>query len=251
MKIHASLLMLCLAASLSLAQDTKPTTPQKFGPTVEITAEPSHHLKIENDYIRAYYAEVAPQQSTLMHHHGTDYIGVSFGPNEIDSTSPDGKVKHVVFADGQVTYTPAGVVHTFTDRASTPFRNATVELLQNHGGPVCVNNCASDPRTKDWPPLTGESKLIGYGDTFRISEAIIKPQQAVSTDEPFPHLVILVTDMHAHSGPPGTGGTDFSQKAGDMMFHGGHPDHGLTNVGDHEMRLVVIEFKPVPAPAKE
>jgi quercetin dioxygenase-like cupin family protein len=247
MKIHAPLLMLCLAASLSLAQDTKPTTQSKFGPTVEIPAEPSHHLKIQNDYIRAYYAEVAPQQSTLMHHHGTDYIGVSFGPNEIDSTSPDGKVKHVVFADGQVTYTPAGVVHAFTDRASTPFRNATVELLQNHGGPVCVNNCASDPRAKEWPPLTEESKLIGYGDTFRISEAIIKPQQTVSTDEPFPHLVVLVTDMHAHTGPPGNGGMDFSQKAGDMMFHGGHPDHGLTNVGDHEMRLVVIEFKPAPA----
>ncbi len=142
MKIHVSLWMLCLAASLSLAQDTKPTTPSKFGPTVEIPAEPSHHLKIENEYIRAYYAEVAPQQSTLMHHHGTDYIGVSLGPNEIDSTSPDGKVKHVVFEDGQVTYTPAGVVHAFTDRASTPFRNATIELLQNHGGPVCVNNCA-------------------------------------------------------------------------------------------------------------
>ena len=48
---------------------------------------------------------------------------------------------------------------------------------------------------KDWPPLTGETKLIGYGDTFRISETIIKPQQTISTDEPFPHLVVLVTDM--------------------------------------------------------
>ena len=107
-----------------------------------------------------------------------------------------------------------------------------------------MNNCASDPRAKDWPPLTEESKLIGYGDTFRISEAVIKPRQTVSTDEPFPHLVIMVTDMHAHAGPPGSGGMDVNQKAGDMMFHGGHPDHGLTNVGDHEMRLIVMEFKP-------
>ena len=236
--------MLCLAASLSLAQDTKPTTPSKFGPTVEIPAEPSHHLKIENEYIRAYYAEVAPQQSTLMHHHGTDYIGVSLGPNEIDSTSPDGKVKHVVFEDGQVTYTPAGVVHAFTDRASTPFRNATIELLQNHGGPVCVNNCADDPRAKDWTPLTPESKLIGYGDSFRISEATIKPQQTVSNEEAFPHLVILLTDMHVHSGEPGSKGTDMDQKAGTMIFHDGHGNQGLTNTGAADLRLVVMEFKP-------
>jgi hypothetical protein len=133
--------------------------------------------------------------------------------------------------------------------AATPFHNATIELLQNHGHPVCLNmnSCASDPRAKDWPPLTEEAKLIGYGDTFRILETIIKPQQTISTDEPFPHLVVLVTDMHAHTGPPGSGGMDMNQKAGTMMFHGGHPDHGLTNVGDHEMRLIVLEFKPAPA----
>jgi quercetin dioxygenase-like cupin family protein len=251
MKIHAPLLMLCLAASLSLAQDTKPTNQSKFGPTVEIPADATHQLKIENEYFRAYYVTIAPQQSTLMHHHGYDYVAVALGHTVIDSTAPDGAVKHIALEDGDVRYTPAGLIHAGTDMAATPFHNATIELLQNHGHPVCVNNCASDPRAKDWSPLTGESKLIGYGDTFRISEAIIKPQQTVSTDEPFPHLVVMVTDMHAHAGPPGNGGMDFSQKAGDMMFHGGHPDHGLTNVGDHEMRLIVMEFKPAPAPAKE
>ena len=246
MKIHASLLMLCLAASLSLAQDTKPTTQSKFGPTVEIPADATHQLKIENEYLRAYYVTIAPQQSTLMHHHGYDYVAVTFGHAVTDSTAPDGAVKHIVLEDGAVGYTPAGLIHAVTDTAPTTFHNATIELLQNHGHPVCVNNCASDPRAKDWPPLTEDWKLIGYGDTFRISEAIIKPQQTISTDEPFPHLVVMVTDMHAHSGPPGSGGMDFSQKAGDMMFHGGHANHGLTNTGAQDVRLIVMEFKPAP-----
>ena len=245
MKTHAFLLLLCLAAAcLAVAQDAKQAVPDKSGTTVEITAEPSHHLKIDNPYFRAFYIDVAPHQSTLMHHHGYDYLAVALGHTEIDSITSNGTVKHVVLEDGAVGYTPAGLTHVATNLAATPFRNATIELLQNQGHPVCVKNCENDPRAKDWPPLTAESKLIGYGDTFRISEAIIKPKQTVSTEEPSPHLVIMLTDMQAHTGQPGSGGMDFSQKTGDMMFHAGHPDHGLTNTGDQEIRLVVVEFKP-------
>src|ERR1035437_6131203 len=119
MKIHSSLLMLCLAASLSLAQDTKQTTPPKFGPTVEIPADATHHLKIENEYIRAYYVEVAPQQSTLMHHHGNDYVSVALGHTVIDSIAPDGAVKHIVLEDGDVRYTPAGMIHAVRSEEHT------------------------------------------------------------------------------------------------------------------------------------
>ncbi len=250
MKIPSCLLLLCTLASFALAQDAKPTAPGKFGPTVEIPADATHQLKIENEYFRAYYVTIAPQKSTLMHHHGYDYIAVALGHTVIDVYALDGTAKHVVLENGDVRYTPAGVVHAVTNMADAQFHNATIELLQNHG-PVCVNKCADDPRAKDWPPLTPESKLIGYGDTFRISEATIKPQQTVSNEEAFPHLVILLTDMHAHSGPQGSGGMEFNQKAGDMMFHGGHANHGLTNIGDQDMRLIVMEFKLASAPTKD
>jgi len=244
MKTLRLLVFICISAGLALAQDAKQATLEKYGPTVEITAEPSHHLKIDNSDIRAFYVDVAPGRSTKMHHHGYDYMAVVFGHSEIDSITPDGTVKHVVLEDGAVGYTPAGLTHVATDLATTPFRNATIELLQNNGHPVCVKNCENDPRAKDWPPLTPESKLIGYGDTFRISLATIKPKQTVSTDEAYPHLVVMLTDMHAHTGGEGSDGMDFNGKTGDMMYHGGHPDHGLTNIGDQDIRLVVVEFKP-------
>jgi mannose-6-phosphate isomerase-like protein (cupin superfamily) len=244
MKTRNLLMVLCLCAGTVLAQDAKPAAPVTSSATVEITAEPSHHLKIDNPYIRAFYIEVAPQQSTLMHHHGKDYIAVAFGHTEIDSVAPDGTVKHVVLEDGDVRYTPAGLTHVAADKASTTFRNATIELMENNGHPVCVNKCQDDPRAKDWPALHEGSKLIGYGDTFRITEATIQPKQTISTDEPFPHLVVVLTDMQVHTGPQGSGGMDFNQKAGDMIFHGGHADHGLTNTSDQPLRLVVVEFKP-------
>ena len=244
MKNYRLLLVLLCSACFALAQNAKPAAPDKNAAPVEITAEPMHHLKISNQYIRAFYVDVPPHQSTLMHHHGYDYLAVIFGHADIDSITPDGTVKHVAFEDGAVGYTPAGLTHVATDDDATPFRNATIELLQNNGHPVCVKNCENDPRAKDWPALGAESKLIGYGDTFRISLATIKPNQTVSNEEAFPHLAILLTDMSLHMGPAGSAGMDFNQKTGYMMYHGGHPDHGLTNVGDQDARLIVVEFKP-------
>src|SRR5580704_7524773 len=40
---------------------------------VEITAEPSHHLALDNEYVRVFKVEVAPHSSTLMHRHRHDY----------------------------------------------------------------------------------------------------------------------------------------------------------------------------------
>jgi quercetin dioxygenase-like cupin family protein len=145
MKTYTLLGMLSLVAAVALAQDAKPTSQGKFGPTVEIPADATHHQKIENEYIRAYYVEIAPQQSTLMHHHGNDYVAVALGPTVIDVYAPDGTVKHVLLEDGDVRYTPAGVIHAVTNMATKPFHNATIELLQNHGGRVCVNIAPTTP----------------------------------------------------------------------------------------------------------
>ena len=41
---------------------------------VEITAEPSHHLALENNYVRVFKVEVAPHAATLMHRHRHDYV---------------------------------------------------------------------------------------------------------------------------------------------------------------------------------
>lgn len=242
MKLSPYLVILAFCAAAAWAQDS---TPAKSAPVVAITDEPSHHQKLDNEYIRVFAVDVAPHKSTLMHHHDKDYVSVAFGHTQIDSVTPDGMVKHVTLEDGDVRYTPAGLTHVATNQASTPFRNATIELMQNNGRPVCVNKCDEDPRAKDWPPLAPGEKLIGYGDSFRIVAGTIQPKQTISNEEPFPHLAIMLTDFHGRVGPEGSGGTDFTQKAADLMFHGGHANHGLTNVGDQDVRIMVIEFKPV------
>ena len=36
-------------------------------PAVEITAEPAHHLALENEWVRVFQVEVAPHAATLLH----------------------------------------------------------------------------------------------------------------------------------------------------------------------------------------
>jgi hypothetical protein len=59
---------------------------------VEITAEPSHHLALENEFIRVFKVEVAPHASTLMHRHRHDYVFVTLGDahvsNEVEGKLP-------------------------------------------------------------------------------------------------------------------------------------------------------------------
>src|SRR5690348_10452162 len=62
-----------LAASTS---STPPTTQPSS--EVELSAEPSHHLAVENQYIRALKVDLAPNSSTLKHRHGHDYVAVTF-----------------------------------------------------------------------------------------------------------------------------------------------------------------------------
>jgi quercetin dioxygenase-like cupin family protein len=243
MKICPLVLLLALSVGAALAQEpanNAPATP------VEVANEPSHHLKVENEYVRAYFVEIAPGQSTLMHHHGTDYVAVAIGASEVDSVSPDGTTKHIAFQDGQVNYAPAGVVHAVRNPGPATFRNATIEMLQNQGHPVCVKNCESDPRAKDWPALPDTAKAIGYGDSFRIIAVTIKPQQTIPVTGPSPHLVVLLSDAQARYAEPGRPPQDVTHHTGDILFHAPHPAGATTtNTGAQDIRLVEIQFKPV------
>ena len=241
MKIRSILLMLAVSAAVAFAQDAGKTGP------VEVANEPSHHLKIENEYVRAYFVEIAPGQSTMMHHHSTDYVAVAIGAAEVDSAGADGTTKHLVFQDGQVNYAPAGVTHLVANKGAATFRNATIEMLQNQGHPVCVKNCDNDPRAKDWPALPESAKAIGYGDTFRIIAVDIKPQQTVSIEDPSPHLAVLLSDAQGRIDAPEHVSQKRSHQAGDIVFHGPHPAGAtLTNTGSQDFRLVEIQFKPLP-----
>jgi quercetin dioxygenase-like cupin family protein len=79
---------------------------------VEITSEPSHHLALENEYLRVFQVEVAPHTSTLMHRHRHDYIFVTLGDahvsNEVEGKPP----VDLRLTDGEARFTSPGIFRT-------------------------------------------------------------------------------------------------------------------------------------------
>src|SRR5216684_1942313 len=119
---------------------------------VEITEEPSHHLALENEYIRVFKVEVAPHASTLMHRHRHDYVFVTLGDahvsNEVEGKPP----VDLNLADGETRFVPGNFAHVAKNLSDQPFRNVTIELLQDE-------KLGQTP--SHWPEESGEKAFAG------------------------------------------------------------------------------------------
>lgn len=136
-----------------------------------VPGEPHHHLKIENEYVRAYYVEVAPHDETQLHQHDHDYIYVSLGPADVINAVRDKPEVHLVLKDGETHFTRGGFAHVARNLRDTPFRNVTIELLHPQGeahnvcGFVIPNQGAGicdPPPAADWTDTqfeTAEARL--------------------------------------------------------------------------------------------
>jgi len=208
---------------------------------VEITSEPSHHLAIENEYVRVFRVEVAPHAPTLMHRHRHDYVYVTLGSARI-SNEVEGKAPvEVKLAVGETRFTPGNFAHIARNLSDTPFRNVTIELLQDEKG-------RTEP--SHWPQETGEttfpgvsSKILFVKDGMRVSEVNLDPGATVpSHHHEGPHLLVAVSDLELRSEVEGKGPVSAKFKSGDVKWILGGYTHTLTNTGSRTARFVTLEF---------
>ena len=199
---------------------------------VEITAEPSHHLVLENEYVRVFQVEVAPHTSTLMHPHRHDYVFVTLGDAHI-SNEVEGKPSvDVKFTDGDTRFTTGNFAHVVKDLSDQPFRNVTIELMQDW---------LEESGEKTFPG--GRSKILFVKDGVRVSEVNLEPGAIVpSHHHDGPHLLVAVSDLDLRSDVEGSGPMPGKFKAGDVKWLPGGYTHTVTNVGKSPARLVTVEF---------
>jgi hypothetical protein len=105
-----------------------------------LPGEPHHHLRIDNEFVRAYYVEVAPHDETQLHQHDHDYIYVSLGPADVVNAVLNKPDVHLLLKDGETRFTHGGFAHVARNLSDAPFRNITIELLKPSGEPR--NLCA-------------------------------------------------------------------------------------------------------------
>jgi quercetin dioxygenase-like cupin family protein len=226
------LLAILLAASLSAETATE----------VEITAEPHHHLVLENLYVRVFQVEIPSGEATLLHRHRHDYVSVMLGAAQI-SNQVEGKPAVTARpADGQTNFAEGGMSHVVRDLAATPFRDVTVELLQDE-------KARQSPPPK-WDEERGLQILEGgtqdimfVKDGVRVSEIDLQPGGMIPQHHHGgPHLVIAVTDLDLQSDIVGKGVSRIERKAGDVNWVPGGFTHTLMNMGKQPAKFITLEF---------
>ena len=208
---------------------------------VEITSEPAHHFVLENEFIRVFKVEVAPHASTLMHRHRHDYVFVTLGDahvaNEVEG-KPPGDLK---LRDGETRFVPGNFAHVARNLSDQPFRNVTIELMQDEKLRQMPSHWPEESGEKTFPG--GRNKILFVKDGVRVSEVNLEPGAVVpSHHHDGPHLLVAVTDLDVRSDVDGMGPMPGRFKSGDVKWLPGGYTHMLTNVGKSPARFVTVEF---------
>jgi quercetin dioxygenase-like cupin family protein len=210
---------------------------------VEITAEPHHHAALENACVRVFKVEVAPHQATLMHRHRHDYVFVSLGASEVENDVEGKPPVMLKLQDGETHFTPGNFAHIAKNLADTPFRNVTIEFLQDekaHQTPA-----PKWDEERGLQVLQGGTKDIMFvQDGVRVSELDLQPGGVIPKHHHAgPHLVVAVTDLGLRSDVEGKPATLRLLKAGDIAWIEGGYTHTVTNVGQQPAKFVALEFQ--------
>ena len=209
-------------------------------PEVEITSELAS-LALDNEYLRVFKVEVAPHAATLMHRHRHDYVFVTLGDAHI-SNEVDGKVpveREVRYGDTR--FAPGNFAHIARNLADTPFRNVTIEIMQDEKMRAAPSAWPEESGEKTFPG--GHRKILFVKDGVRVSEVNLDAGATVpSHHHNGPHLVVAVSDLDLRSDVEGHGPMPTKLTAGDIKWLPGGYTHTVTNTGDHAARLVTVEF---------
>jgi quercetin dioxygenase-like cupin family protein len=208
---------------------------------VEITFEPSHHLVLENEYIRVFKVEVARHASTLMHRHRHDYVFVTLGDahvsNEVEGKPP----VDLKLSDGETGLWRGTLPRSQSISRTSPFRNATIALMQDERLRQTPSHWPEENGEKTFP--AGRITTLFVKEGVRVSEVKLEPGAIVPSHHPDgPHLLVAITDLDIRSDVEGMGPLPGKFKSRDVQWLPGGYTHTLTNEGKSPARFVTVEL---------
>jgi quercetin dioxygenase-like cupin family protein len=232
-----AILYVVLTATL-LAAQSKPQA-------VEITAEPMHHLELENQYVRVFRVEVPPKGSTLLHRHRHEYVFVTLGASEVSNAVEGKALVSLKLADGEARFVEGGFAHVATNLASAPFRNITVEIMPAGKRRAFARRNMKPHWERGVEVLDrGTVHTLFVKDGLRATDVELPP----GGDLPLhthtgPHLAVAVTDLEVTLETKGKPARVVRKKAGEYDWISGGVTHTVKNTGKSAIRFVTIEFR--------
>jgi len=232
MKLRSAFLLIITSAVLVSAQPAE----------VEITAEPSHHLALQNRFVRVFKVEVAPHSATLMHRHRHDYVFVTLGASEVENDVQNKPPAILKLKDGDTYFLPGGFAHIAKNLSDKPFRNVTIEFMQDEKA-----HKSPPPKWEEERGMHilegGTQDILFVKDGVRASEIILRPGATLPKHHHAgPHLLVAVSDLQIRSDVVGQGPMLGYFKSGDVKWLPGGYSHTLANVGKSEAKFITLEF---------
>ncbi len=196
-----------------------------------VPGEPHHHLKIENEYVRAHYVEVPPHEATQLHQHDHDYIYISLGPADVINAVLDKPEVHLVLKDGETHFIRGGFAHVARNLSDAPFRNVTIELLKPQrelknlcgqiapaaGSAGCDQTVAYGPGGRGSFVVEPQMETLEASlDLVRLGPEAISPGVAVPSET----LVVTLNDSEVQINLPGSATKTKMLQAGEMTWIG-------------------------------
>ncbi len=205
---------------------------------VPITAEPHHHLVLQNRYVRVFKVEVPSQQSTLMHRHDYDYAYVTIGATELLNRVEGKPEANLKLQDGETRFSPGPFAHLVQDLAPTPFRNVTVEFLPQRP----AHKQSQWEEERGLQILQGGTQEILFArNNARASDVQLNPHAALPKAQAVTAELIVAVDEARLRDVSGAGAASPIQLSpGDVRWL--QPPRALMNAGQKSTRLVCFEF---------
>lgn len=229
----ASLLILLLLSALipvsTLSQSNSPQSP------VEISGEPRHHPKFENEFVRVWDVTVPAGDATLWHAHRNDNVVVTFGDVSLRIETLGAAPAESQWKFGDVKFGKATYIHRAMNVGTTPFHNLTIELLKSptlfKGGPR-------------FPRQTGREPVL-ENDRVRVFRVSLGPGESTGMHTHLvPSLAVTLTDGEIEIAPEGKGNADrLRVTAAEVRWRAGAVTHSIKNVGSTRFEAVDIELK--------
>ena len=212
---------------------------------VEITSEPHHHLTYQNENVRVFNVEVAPQTATLTHWHHHDYVYVTLGASHVSNEVQGKAPVDVKLNDGETHFSPAPFAHVAKNLSEQPFRNVTIEYLQDEK----LRKAVQDGSVK-WDEERGLDVLRGgtrqilfVNDGVRATLFELQPGGIVPRrPHTQPELFIAVNDFDIRSDLEGLRPPPRHYKSGESKWLIGGVAPSITNLGQQPAKFVTLEF---------
>ena len=228
MKSIRRLLFIFFLAAIPFSVWSQSNSPQN---PVEISGEPRHHPKFENEYVRIWDVTVPAGDTTLWHAHRNDNVVVSFGDVNLRIETLGSDTVERPWKFGEVRFTKATYVHRAKNIGQTDFHNFTIELLKSPAGATLTKEAGREP--------------VIENERIRVFRVSLEPgQSGPMHTHTVPILAIALTAAELEVTTKGKAEPErVTRPLGNVLWRPEPVTHSIKNVSKTKYEGVDIEFK--------